>query len=399
MDRSLINTLVEAIRKADARKTTPYDTQATVTRVENGIAWVHIPGGVDETPVRLTVDAKKGDTVQVRISGGRAHLTGNATAPPTDDTKANKVGANLTATQKVVKAVKATAEKASRIATSTAQYFWVSTGGNDNGAHITAIPQEEFEADPQNGGGNTLLTTNGVAVRDGLTELATFSASGITFGDGTGDVLRFKVEEDFGDRWNVMEGDDTVVMRSIGEYNTTYRPEGFSGSLIANESNELGDTVAGVSIQNEAYTDWSHIGRYAKSDWRVYYVDQNTEQRDSVYITMQAGEDSGIYEEITAHADKIGLEADDIRVNAMKPIVKDTFSDLNVSANTYYYSHTFNIAKSGYTPIALNVRTNQAAVVPASAQFDGSVTVSCRNSTISGLNLYLDVTYARSELL
>ena len=52
MDRSLINTLVEAIRKADARKTQPYDTQATVTRVENGIAWVHIPGGVDETPGR-----------------------------------------------------------------------------------------------------------------------------------------------------------------------------------------------------------------------------------------------------------------------------------------------------------------------------------------------------------
>ena len=336
MDRSLINTLVEAIRKADARKTTPYDTQATVTRVENGTAWVHIPGGVDETPVRLTVDAKKGDTVQVRISGGRAHLTGNATAPPTDDTKANKVGANLTATQKVVKAVKATAEKASRIATSTAQYFWVSTGGNDNGAHITAIPQEEFEADPQNGGGNTLMTTNGVAVRDGLTELATFSANGTRIGTDTGTAI-----EQTDTAINFLEND--VVVGSV-------------------------ETISGMKLKNNATGENVAIG-------------------NGIRLANQ----SNYFEVFDSNG---GLN-----VNGNPLIVKDTFSDLNVSANTYYYSHTFNIAKSGYTPIALNVRTNQAAVVPASAQFDGSVTVSSRNSTISNLNLYLDVTYARSELL
>lgn len=69
--------------------TKAYDTTATVRRIEGSTAWVHIPGGVDETPVRLTINAKAGDTVQLRVGGGSAWLVGNATAPPTDDTTAN----------------------------------------------------------------------------------------------------------------------------------------------------------------------------------------------------------------------------------------------------------------------------------------------------------------------
>ena len=69
--------------------TKPYDTQATVTKVEGDIAWVHIPGGVSETPVQRSIDAKVGDTVTLRVSGGSAWITGNLSSPPTDDTAAN----------------------------------------------------------------------------------------------------------------------------------------------------------------------------------------------------------------------------------------------------------------------------------------------------------------------
>ena len=86
----LIKNLAKTITETPGKKSAPYDTQAEVRRVEGDIAWVHIPGGVDETPVQLTTNAKKGDIVQVRVSGGRAWLYGNATAPPTDDTTANK---------------------------------------------------------------------------------------------------------------------------------------------------------------------------------------------------------------------------------------------------------------------------------------------------------------------
>lgn len=80
-----IKDFVQVIQEAGNKGTSPLDTQAEVRRVEGDIAWVHIPGGVDETPVKLTIAAKVGDVVQVRAVGGRAWITGNASAPPTDD--------------------------------------------------------------------------------------------------------------------------------------------------------------------------------------------------------------------------------------------------------------------------------------------------------------------------
>lgn len=88
-----IDKLAKALKKeifaSDERKPKPYDTQAEIVRVVNGTAWVHIPGGVEETPVKLTIDAKKGDVVNVHIAGGSAWITGNGTRPPTDDAVAN----------------------------------------------------------------------------------------------------------------------------------------------------------------------------------------------------------------------------------------------------------------------------------------------------------------------
>lgn len=82
---SIVNGLIKAMSGADLRTQKPYDTPATVTRVEGDTAWVHIDGGVTETPVKLTIAAHAGDKVQVRVGGGTAWLTGNGTRPPTDD--------------------------------------------------------------------------------------------------------------------------------------------------------------------------------------------------------------------------------------------------------------------------------------------------------------------------
>lgn len=59
----------------------------------------------------------------------------------------------------------------------TSQYFWHEQTGPEAGAHITEIPQEEFEANPS--GGNLLATSNGIVVRDGLSDTAVYSADGI----------------------------------------------------------------------------------------------------------------------------------------------------------------------------------------------------------------------------
>ena len=82
--------LVKIINEFKDKGTKPYDTPATVKRIQDGIAWVHIEGGAPETPAELTINAKEGDKVQVRISGGSAFLIGNGTSPPTDDTRANQ---------------------------------------------------------------------------------------------------------------------------------------------------------------------------------------------------------------------------------------------------------------------------------------------------------------------
>ena len=95
----------QLISQSKSNKTGPYDTQATVKRVEGNTVWVSIPGGVDETPIDKTVNCTAGDKVQVRVSGGRAWITGNASAPPTDDATAIK--ARTTANEAQVLAVDA----------------------------------------------------------------------------------------------------------------------------------------------------------------------------------------------------------------------------------------------------------------------------------------------------
>lgn len=82
--------IISAMQEANNKEPTGYDTTAEVVRIEGSTAWVHIPGGVDETPVALTIGAQTGDTVQVRVSGGSAWLTGNLTDPPTSDKTANE---------------------------------------------------------------------------------------------------------------------------------------------------------------------------------------------------------------------------------------------------------------------------------------------------------------------
>ena len=94
-----VRTLSEVIRTPQKSKTSPYDDTAEVKRVEGNIAWVHIPGGVDETPVQMTINAKKGDVVHVRVANGRAWITGNGTAPPTDDRTAIVARTMATAAQ------------------------------------------------------------------------------------------------------------------------------------------------------------------------------------------------------------------------------------------------------------------------------------------------------------
>lgn len=129
--------LVEALA-ASKPKTSAYDTEAKVIRIENGTAWVHIPGGVDETPVSMTINSREGDTVRVRVSGGKAWLVGNDTAPPTDDMTA------IYATH-VAEGAQKTADTAKEGAEAAWQYADIAKGAAD--AANTAAGQAREAAD------------------------------------------------------------------------------------------------------------------------------------------------------------------------------------------------------------------------------------------------------------
>lgn len=165
----IINDLLQILQEAGKNKTAPLDAQAEVRRVEGDTAWVHIAGGVDETPVRLTINARVGDKVQVRLSGGRAWITGNASAPPTDDHMANTANttaktANVTANQALQGANTAqnTADKAQSSAntaqqkaeeakteiTEQKQFFY----HDDKGAHVRDATNGGFRADLKSSG-------------------------------------------------------------------------------------------------------------------------------------------------------------------------------------------------------------------------------------------------------
>lgn len=77
-----------------------------------------------------------------------------------------------------------TADEAKVIAGNTDQYFWFTSTGADTGAHISEIKQSEFLASPS--GGNLLARSNGIALRDGLTELGIYSADEIRVGETQG---------------------------------------------------------------------------------------------------------------------------------------------------------------------------------------------------------------------
>ena len=91
------------------QKTAPLDIMGKVTRVEDGVAWVRFAGSeVGDTPVRMNMDCKEGDVVQVRSSDGKAWIVGNQSAPPTDDTKASEAGAEARRAHESIQSVKET---------------------------------------------------------------------------------------------------------------------------------------------------------------------------------------------------------------------------------------------------------------------------------------------------
>lgn len=86
---------------------------------------------------------------------------------------------------------------AKTLADDTNQYFWYAPTGADTGAHITEVPQDEWNdsTNPNyHSGGNLLARSTGIAVRDGMDELATFGTSGAVIGQNANGQSRTEID-------------------------------------------------------------------------------------------------------------------------------------------------------------------------------------------------------------
>lgn len=177
-------------------KTKAYDTVAKVLRVDEKTAYVHIDGGADETPAQMAINCKTGDTVKIRVSGGKAWLTGNITAPPTDDSVAIKANKTATKVKKSYENFKDVTEEnfssqedkiseAAKVATNFMKY-------------IEGLGLVVGDMRGNTLGQNALLDANGMCVRNnnseivrfGITDIKVVNEDGDPIYNGTGSVVK-----------------------------------------------------------------------------------------------------------------------------------------------------------------------------------------------------------------
>lgn len=184
-------------------KTKAYDTVAEVLRVDEKTAYVHIDGGADETPAQMTINCKEGDSVKIRVSGGRAWLTGNLTSPPTDDTAANKANKTVTKVKKSYENFKyATEENFNSQETKILEAAKVATNFMK---YIDGLGLIVGDMRGNTLGQNALLDSNGMAVRNGRNEIVRFGIAPIVITNTDGD----KTYEGSG---SVMQSDRNIVI-------------------------------------------------------------------------------------------------------------------------------------------------------------------------------------------
>ena len=193
----VLNEFVKEIASAmKESKTKAYDTVAKVLRVDEKTAYVHIDGGADETPAQRAINCKTGDSVKIRVSGGKAWLTGNLTSPPTDDTAANEASKTATKVKKSYENFKYATEEnfngqeekiseAAKVATNFMKY-------------IEGLGLVVGDMRGNTLGQNALLDANGMCVRNnnseivrfGITDIKIVNEDGEPIYSGTGSVVK-----------------------------------------------------------------------------------------------------------------------------------------------------------------------------------------------------------------
>ena len=160
------------------------------------------------------------------------------------------------------------------------EHFWY----DNTGAHVTEDTQEDYQQDPSTAGGNTLITSQGMAIRKGTTELASFGASGTVIGETANDKTRTEITNNGMQIIQKVSGNDVSIANlgygpgyniagtltddpyyTLGQRNTVYHignysvVEGVDGHAMAYCSHAEGynscvSTVDGIGAHAEGYS-------------------------------------------------------------------------------------------------------------------------------------------------
>ena len=182
MAGNVIEELIGSIKQESGTSTKSISAVVSKTD-DDGVVWVRLAGSDQDTPTAsVSAEVKPGDAVTVEWRNKKLYVAGNYSNPAAGVERVQIAEEGISTATKVINTVKKAVTTVAKIAGNTAQYFWHTETGTDTGVHITEIPKDDFLADPANGGGNLLARSNGIAVRDGLTELSRFGADGIQIG-------------------------------------------------------------------------------------------------------------------------------------------------------------------------------------------------------------------------
>lgn len=286
----------------------------------------------------------------------------------------------------------ATSEDALRLVEGVNEHFWA----DETGAHVTKVSQSDWR-DPQSpsyhSGGNTLFTSEGMAVRRGMTELATFMGSGtqigmddqcviispstikmrlidyygnirdiIKFTEASGGLVRFRKAVVNGEvlQYFITTIVDEYGMRLFRGRSTTEDQE----AVVLEINQGRGFVVNGISNPHDQ-------GRLSADCLYLYTSDDNTNTSTELNMTSESLESEVVYGGVTENPVNINFKQGTIDLSGVfakisingKPLIKVrtvvSADDQTIAAsatNSYYdqqVSIPYDSAYSGYTPMGV----------------------------------------------
>ena len=174
----------------------------------------------------------------------------------------------------------------------TSQYFWHTTTdtGAGAGSHITEIPQAEFlqrvGVDPTDGGGNTLINSSGMAIRQGLTQLAKFeqetersqNVSKLTLGTSNNNI-QSHVEVNY-------QG-----LKAVDKEGTTFfevkDSRNVDGYLPITQTFAPSDGIGEYDPDTDTYVGWEYMLSYAPVYSQGITVTKDGVEKPITYIAEQ----------------------------------------------------------------------------------------------------------------